>query len=239
MKIAITGEGPTDYGKKDFVTGDLVRGAAEGYAETIAQEQCTDIDWYYVAREDVQRFKLSRSLRGLEEKAVPARRFVGLLQTSPEDIEGAIYYCDADRDSGTDNSSEAVAHKRYDGVYQQVLEGLEVLENAIPMIPLRIIENWILGDKNCLKQDFHIKNLPDYSNKTELLWGDKRNPESNYPKCIVDRIRKSADKRYQGTSFYEISKDASIAELKKNCEYSYGRFYDDFVALINKIMLGK
>lgn len=66
---------------------------------------------------------------------------------------------------------------------------LKIIDNVIPMIPHRIIENWILADKDCLKQKFHISTIPNYSNKTELLWGDKRDQDSNYPKCIVVRIR--------------------------------------------------
>lgn len=42
MEIAITGEGPGDYGKIDFMTGKLEPGAAEGYSEAIAVEYDTE-----------------------------------------------------------------------------------------------------------------------------------------------------------------------------------------------------
>ena len=39
MKIAITGEGNTDYGKRDYSTKKWLSGPAMIYAENIAKEQ--------------------------------------------------------------------------------------------------------------------------------------------------------------------------------------------------------
>ena len=45
MKIAITGEGKTDFGQKEYSTGKWLPGPAIVYAENIAKEKGTDIPY--------------------------------------------------------------------------------------------------------------------------------------------------------------------------------------------------
>lgn len=234
MTIGITGEGPDDYGKMNY-DGNLVKGAAEGFAEKIADEDEIKIEWIFIDRRNVERTKLgSRTLRGLKGKAINAARF--RKQASIMACDTLIYYCDADRDAGTKNSSRHQAEERYDEIYHEVSQGLgdKYPQTAIPMIPLRIIENWLLGDRDNLSSIFEVnsKKLPE---NTELLWGDKRNPKSSYPKRVLERIRATGNPRKCDTTDYEIAYLADVESMKKSCPYSYGKhFYEDFKYLCDQ-----
>lgn len=181
MLIGITGEGPDDYGKIDFY-GNLAKGAAEGFAEQIAEEGGLTIEWNFIDRRDVERIKLGkRTLRGLRGKAVNAAKF--RKQASLKGCNKIIYYCDADRDAGEKNSSEHQAHMGYDKIYDEVCQGLEdkYPDQAIPMIPLRMIENWLLADRENLSRIFGVTVKETFGN-VEMLWGNKDDINSRYPK---------------------------------------------------------
>ena len=246
MKIAITGEGPTDYGKEDFDTRRrekvLIRGASEGFVERLTDEG-TDIEWHWIDRKAVEKYQFQGrrlnelNLDELEGKGIQAARFISKLMTESflENYDLAIYYCDSDRDARTKNSSMRAAVNRFEKVYAQVEKGLETGKDvitAIPMIPIRIVENWILADSKNLTKVFHLKaKVEDFKN-VELLWGDQDNPESDYPKCVLERIRGQADERYRTASPYEIALSADPEVIRKKCPHSFGRFYDDLISAI-------
>lgn len=46
MKIAITGEGKTDFGQKEYSTGKWLPGPAIVYAENIAKEKGVEVEIY-------------------------------------------------------------------------------------------------------------------------------------------------------------------------------------------------
>lgn len=196
MKIALTGEGPTDYGKKDYDTREWMEGPIQKYGRKIAQNYMNDVLGFQVlAKEDLRNIKVQRrSLQGLEGYAVPAKKFATWM--GEQGLDKGIFYCDADRNNGTKNN-EKEAKKRFAQVYGQIEKGLEGT-GAIPAVALHMIESWILGDKNALENAFDVS-IPDNKmpNKPELIWGDKRDPESDYPKNYLKRLISETDKRYE------------------------------------------
>lgn len=213
MTICITGEGPSDYGKLDG-QGDLVKGAAEGFAERIAEERNIKVEWIFVDRRDVERFKLGRrSLRGLKGKAINAAKFRKLAST--EQCDKMIYYCDADRDAGAKNSSEHQAESRYDQIYDEVLHGLgdRYPDQAIPMIPLRMIENWLLADRENLNQIFEVNIRENFGN-IEILWGNKEDKNSRYPKNVLERIRNAGNPRKRDTKVMWLAPCGKVSGWK-------------------------
>lgn len=238
MKVAITGEGPTDYGAKDYESGQWEWGPVAVYVEKIAADEGKPVELYPIERKDIENMKLQkRSTLGLKGKGIPARKFAILMQKEKCDM--GIYYCDADRESGTKNSSALVAEKRYKEVYQDIENGLESFE-AIPMIALRMIECWMLSDKKALESVYRIKlSTADLPGKPELIWGDKSDPEGNYPKQYLVRIIRNADKRYRDyvsdrTDFIDIASNTDIKIIRQKCSISFERFYRDFVEMLKK-----
>ena len=97
MRIAVTGEGPTDYGKVDYGNpGHWIDDPVQVYLRRIAEEQKIELDFEMIERAEVQKIKLQRRhLNGLDGKAVPARRFY--TKCKEKQLNYGVYYCDADR----------------------------------------------------------------------------------------------------------------------------------------------
>ena len=55
MKIAITGEGKTDFGQKEYSTGKWLPGPAIVYAENIAKEKGVEVEFIPIEKEDVKK----------------------------------------------------------------------------------------------------------------------------------------------------------------------------------------
>lgn len=176
MEIAVTGEGPADYGKEIYKDG--IRkwewGAAGIYIKRIAKEQNKEVTLHAIPRKNVDEIKLQR------------RQLQGL--------EGEINY-------------------------------------AIPMVSLRMIENWVVADTKAFEECFG--KCPEIPNKPELLWGDKNNPKSNYPKHYLQRIVRSMGKKYETINvsselYCEIVEQQDLNEVAKKCYISFRKFYEDF-----------
>ena len=105
MRIAVTGEGPTDYGKVDYGNpGHWIDGPVQVYLRRIAEEQNIELDFEMIERAEVQKIKLQRRhLNGLDGKAIPARRFY--IKCKEKQLNYGVYYCDADRNAGEQNSN--------------------------------------------------------------------------------------------------------------------------------------
>lgn len=236
MKIAITGEGNTDYGKRDYSTKKWLSGPAMIYAENIAKEQGMKVELFPIEKEDVKRVKLQgRSTKKISGRGIPARKFKILM--NKENCDGGIFYCDADKESGAKSSDHSAVNKYYQKVYEEVSMGLDS-DKAIPMIPLSMIECWLLGDKTALEKVFKTEiDQNKLSLKPEYIWGNKTDPSSDYPKNYFVRLIRGLAGKYKDydsnqEDFNEIASHASSSILRKSCPISYARFYSDFIALL-------
>lgn len=239
MKIAISGEGNTDYGKRDYRTGEWLPGPAIVYAENIAKEQGIDVELAPIEKEDVKKVRLQRrSTKEVSGRGIPARKFMILVRQS--DYDAGIFYCDADKETGIKSSNISAVDKYYESVYEEVKIGLDS-DKAIPMIPLSMIECWLLGDKDALGQVFDVViSQHEMPVKPEYIWGTKTNPDSNYPKNYFVRLIRSLDKRYCTyescqEDFNKIASCSEISTLRETCPLSYERFYTDFVDLLKNV----
>lgn len=236
-KIAVTGEGSTDYGQSGYHPRTGSPEWKWGPVKELCilcldpEERKEEPEFYPVHKEDVKRIKLLRSDSGLEGRAIPARKFRNLCRE--QKLEYGIFYSDADR-GGDSGKAVHSARKHFEKVYQEVITGLqsEDHKNFIPMIPLKMIECWLLADEKAFYDCFgkRIK-LPS---KPELIWGDKENPGSDYPKCCMARVLEQAggDKADSMREiFCELVEYMDVNTLKEKCPISFRTFYEDFQRL--------
>ncbi len=109
----------------------------------------------------------------------------------------------------------------------------------IPMIPLRMIENWIISDQSAIEAVYdkrYGKNVVPAD--CELLWGDKNDPNSNYPKQFLKRMIRSLDKKYakeipSAETFCDIASEQDINILRNKCNISFEQFYHDYKNMLN------
>lgn len=240
MIIALTGEGKNDYGQKEF--DRWVDGVAQVYIEKIVKEHRKSVSIEIIERKDVENqnhpLHLQRNIKGIKGKGIPARRFRLLAQMN--DYKYGIYYCDSDKKETGSSHSESRAKKDYEELYNNVQSGLRLNDednSFIPMIPHRMLENWILADVSAIQKCFKCtKEKTLKISKPEMLWGKKNDPNSDYPKNYLDRVVQSFDKRYKKhvvdtEDMRRIAEASDLNVIKKNCPISFERFYKDMIRL--------
>jgi hypothetical protein len=80
----------------------------------------------------------------------------------------------------------------YDGIHDAFKKAVPSEKNHIrclAIVPKEMIESWLLADDK-IYSDF--KTSPRLPPCPEELWGDRHNPDSNYPKHILEHILKDA-----------------------------------------------
>lgn len=236
LKIAVTGEGPTDYGRQEYGSENWVWGPIKSYICKIAEENGVEIQLVAIARPDVQRVKLQR-IKGLKGKAIPSRKFAILMKQ--KECDCGIYYSDADKRPGLKSNSLPTVKRLFEEVYDEIKEGLHHDAKAIPMVALHMIESWILSDEAAYKILYNqIPAKPGVPLHPELLWGEAGDPDSNYPKHYLERIIHQIDKRFRNDpitqdTYCEIASHTGIETLRKKCPISFEKFYSDFTCLLD------
>ena len=232
-RILVTGEGPDDYGYRDYQTQQWIWGPVYSYLIACAERFHCTVELEVAERQDVERKKLQgRSLKGLEGKEIPARRFY--LCMRDREVPYGIYYCDVDRESGAKNS-DTERKRCFESVYQAVKRGGnpegEEEYKVIPMVALRMIEAWLLADEDAFKKVFgRTAQKVDLPPRPETLWGAKEKAESNYPKNYMERVLSIVAKGSRGRNrewYFRIAEETDLDILRVKCSVSFGRFYEE------------
>ena len=244
LKIAVTGEGSTDYGRriynekqcrKEWREGPIfpiIRHTAEKLGRGAALE---GIDKKEVLGIRLQRKNLSK-VGTLEGKAKDSARFSWYL--AMHGYSYGIFYCDTDKEAGEKNTDETVCRKLFERVYKEVRAGLEAAEikdqTVVAMLPLKMIECWLLADPDAFQSCFGIKK-PQLPPKPELIWGNKEDMLSNYPKNVMRRVLMLSDRPIECNqdTYCDLAEEISVETLRKKCGISFERFYQDFRSFVN------
>jgi hypothetical protein len=68
--------------------------------------------------------------------------------------------------------------------------------------------------------------------KPEEVWGDKRNPASDYPKCIMKRLlRRDAT----ADDFAAVAARSRVDRVRSTCPQSFAPFADESAAAARKL----
>ena len=135
-----------------------------------------------------------------------------------------VYYGDTDKESGA-NNSEIQARKASKQAYEQAHEALDFFnKKGFAIIPLRMLESWLLADPKPFEKKFGRQiELP---NTPELLWGNKNDPESQYPKHVLDKTLSSLGSTSNRQVFCELVQNINLDKLYKQCPISFPPFFD-------------
>ena len=236
INILMTGEGPTDYGQKAYGSDCWEEGPAAILARRCAEEMGAEIRLFFAERETINKMRLSRHSKGLNGKAIPARRFY--MHMKEKGYDHGIYYCDADRESGACNNKHQ-AEERFYKVYNEVDDGANPTgenKRVVPMVALRMIESWLVSDINVFqgggKSGNKIK--VSFPQEPELLWGDKRDPESNYPKNVLKRLCLNyLHCEPCRETYVSISEEISLDNIAQKCPISFAKFREDLCTYMN------
>lgn len=243
--VAVTGEGPTDYGRKIFNT-KLGKYQWQWGPVKELLEKCRiklineiEVEWVPVEKEDLKRVKLLRTDKNLKGRAIPARKFRNYC--CEKQIPFGIFYTDADRGENSGKEMKQ-AEKHFIMVYSEVKDGLEMNkpeDEFIPMIPMKMIENWLLADEGIYNNEYgKIPTNPSLPKQPELIWGNKEDPKSDYPKNYLSRVLADVSKGKEKSSqevFCRLIQYLNIDIIRDRCPISFERFCQDFQGMCRAI----
>ena len=221
INVLILGEGSTDVGTLNGF-GQWEKGCIMILIEKI-NEQVT------LKYKPVQKKSLPITLPKKDQgkfkghgKNIQKLVFYSHLKKIEHDI--VVYYGDTDKESGT-NNSEIQARKASKQAYEQAHEALEFYhKKGFAIIPIRMLESWLLGDPVAFEKTFGRKiELP---NTPELLWGNKNDPESQYPKHVLDKTLSSLGSTSNRQVFCNIVQNINLDKLYNQCPISFPPFFD-------------
>lgn len=237
IRLLVYGEGPDDYGWRDS-KGEWCSGSIISILKKCAEEMNIDLDIDYVEKRFVDgkdKIKLAaRHLRKVEGKGIPALRFS--MHAIENGYTEGIFYCDTDKVMSGSQKDETHCRKHFEKIHSDVVNGLQAAESTvwrgIPMISLKMIENWLLADKESYRKCFGAApSNPSLPSKPELIWGEKNNLSSDYPKNYIKRVLEQYYQKPGREIYRNIADEVSIETLRKKCPISFCRFYEDFAGL--------
>jgi hypothetical protein len=131
------------------------------------------------------------------------------------------------------------ADNNYNNVYNEINSQLNVLRKegyiCLAMVPKEMLESWLLADVKAINKLGDGKRNIDQSPEPEDLWGDKNDPNSNYPKNYLIRNLAELGLESNRDTYAQIAENADIEVLKRRCPKSFGRFWEDMQGFCGRV----
>lgn len=230
MRILVVGEGPTDCGR--YKDNQWVDGPVQIYLRRLLPSaDVITIDKNHIRRDRKSNSRQQRSIRGLKWHSIKA--YYAAEIAKEQSCDCVAVYVDADKPE--DNpKAEHSCRQRYQNIKQQIIDGLSAahVEKQIAIVPLKMIESWMLGDPNAFPPIYQCQPNNRWFKKPELLWGDKSDPQSDYPKCVLNRVLKECHTTACQDEFVKIAKAQNLDTVKERCPISFS----DFAAQVKTLL---
>lgn len=219
IRILILGEGATDVGVFDGA-GRWLKGCVLKLVEKV--NTMKEINYIPVEKKVLPKTLPKKGQRKFDGHGKVVQKLIFYSQLKNLDYGLIIYYGDIDKESGTKNTRLQAA-KASEQAYKQAYAAFEFFnKKGIAIIPLRMLESWLLADEQAFYKSFgHKVRLPK---DPELLWGDKHDPKSNYPKNLLTRILNDTGKSCNRQAFCELVENMDLNILERKCPISFPPF---------------
>jgi hypothetical protein len=129
-------------------------------------------------------------------------------------------------------------HENYNDVYKDIHDDFNMVPpfsmKKIAIIPKEMTESWLLADVKAINSVGNGTVHVDQSKNPEDLWGDKDNPDSNYPKHYLRRNLEKLDVENNREAYAQIAGNVDVEILKRRCPKSFGQFYSDMQSFITE-----
>lgn len=168
------------------------------------------------------------------------RARMALALAMAEGCDAVVFAHDVDREQGVTRSA-LERQRRVDEMRTQIDAGFDAVKGAdhvhrIKATPLRMIESWALGDADAVMGLAGKKaSRASIPTAPEEAWGDKRDPASSYPKCILKRV---LGREATAEDFADIAERSSTETLRRTCPVSFAPFADSATSAAAQLGLG-
>lgn len=236
LKIALIGEGKNDIGI-EARDGSW----SEGAVQPILRKFIPNADFQpLAAKKDKKNFRTPGNktprfqgsmlkLRALWPILIQKRAEFGLL----------IFYHDLDkRESG--KGTATTAKKTFREAQTNAELATEEIQmrlgfELVPMIPMRMLENWLLADEEAFEESFgSVPKGPKLPTKPESIWGNDKDPDSDHPKSYLNRVLHQFSEVSHTENFVLIAESSQVAALKQKCPISFVPFAEKMEAFAAK-----
>lgn len=96
---------------------------------------------------------------------------------------------------------------------------------AVVALAIECVEAWALADPDAWQRVYG--GVPSLPGRPEALWGDKRDPSSDHPKCVLRRCFDQINRRPGGNAVAQLLEHASLELIAERCPEGFGRFVAD------------
>lgn len=173
-KILIYGEGPTDVGVVN-VYGEWEKGCIVTLIQRI--NPTINIDFIPPPRKEVISATRVVPMKGktkIEGHGIIIQKLIIYARKKNLDYDLIVYYGDTDKQSASKNTIHE-AKKTSEAAYHQAFKAFDIFHvDGIPIIPLRMLESWLLADSTVYRKMFNAGSVP-LPAQPELIWGEKSN----------------------------------------------------------------
>ena len=120
----------------------------------------------------------------------------------------------------------------FDRVYNSVNGAMDEYREkgyqCLAIVPKEMTESWLLADEYAYVAAYGNKpENPALPKRPEDIWGEKKMPESDYPKHVIERVLNQYRKAANRETYREIAENSDIDTIKNCCPKSFTRFVDD------------
>lgn len=230
VRILLVGEGSAEYGRASHegVLQPVLRRIIDASADELEFEARKVSS---LPKRPGRPKGKRHALRGNAGKAFQAFRL------AKRDHDALVFVIDADR-------------KRQQRE-EDIQKGLRVAREdsaaaALPVVvglPKETLEAWLLGDAGAFERSGLGSRPALPRKKTEELWGDRRDPESNHPKRVLERVvaglTSSREGRALGKARRLLARYLDPDALGEACPVSFAPFRDQVRERIGPLLASR
>ena len=235
-KVFIAAEGPSEIGDLARSSQWRERRPREGYFQPVLRKLLGE--GVQIEGQKLTVFRRHEDAQAGKPHIHTVRAAMALaLARTVEGCRVVVFAHDVDREQGTARSA-LERRRRVGEMHAQIEAGFASVRDAghilrIKATPLRMIEAWALGDPEAVKAvaGKHAKSSAIPS-EPEEAWGDKRDPESDYPKCILKRL---LQRDASAEDFADLAERSKVETLRATCPVSFAPFADEAAAVREKL----
>lgn len=243
MRIMISAEGVTDAGWEDWTgsTFETMPGPIQVYITRILRETGAlgdgTIDFVkYDRKAEKRRRKANDHFTHFGKAVIGAKGHgqeaaIMCAAARQSGCDAAVFHVDSDRPEGN-AKDRRTCEKHFSKMCNEVMTGCGENKEAcplIPCVPVKMTESWLLADENAI---IAVSDQPDQDSKRlvpsspELIWGDKDDLESNYPKNALKRVLGEYRIGYNRAAVSDIAQNQNLKLVCERCDISFGSFFE-------------
>lgn len=230
MKIFLVGEGPGDCGWEN--NGSWEDGPVQIYLRRLID----NVDILTVHKSQIKAMRKNKRQKRSFQRLLGGHSLNAFFISQAAVDNGcdcAAMYLDGDEPS----KEHRICQNRYNLLKAEILAGLQAGSNnedvqTLVIIPMKMIESWMLGDQAAFLHLYKKELDHKYFRTPELIWGDKSDHMSDYPKNKLRRALLECDAKSTRNEFQKIAAEQDINELCRTCPISFGDFFAQVCSIL-------